>query len=122
MPTVLRRLGSYAGPRMRVYETAPSSGSGVSGIQCAGGVADTGGPGHTPTHGSDGTEMKSILDPTFKYYPSGDTDLRRTFHRIREEMRQKSIERSERGQASPSGQIPASAAPHRLRMTDLLSA
>lgn len=27
--------------------------------------------------------MKSILDPTFRYTPSFDTDLRRTFARIR---------------------------------------
>jgi hypothetical protein len=30
--------------------------------------------------------MKSILDPTFKYYSSVETDLRRTFQRIREGM------------------------------------
>ena len=29
--------------------------------------------------------MKHIFDPTFKYYNSSDTDLRRTFNRIREE-------------------------------------
>lgn len=29
--------------------------------------------------------MKSILDPTFRYSPSFDTDLRRTFARIRRE-------------------------------------
>lgn len=40
--------------------------------------------------------MKSILDPTFKYYPSVDTDLRRTFQRIRDEMLQTSSARSEK--------------------------
>ncbi len=30
--------------------------------------------------------MKSILDSTFKYYPSAQTDLRRTFRRIRQQM------------------------------------
>lgn len=30
--------------------------------------------------------MKSILDPTFRYTPSFDTDLRRTFARIRREL------------------------------------
>lgn len=60
--------------------------------------------------------MKSILDPTFKYYPSVDTDLRRTFQRIREEMRQAGT-RAERRQAGP-GQIRALAAPNRLRMAD----
>jgi hypothetical protein len=32
--------------------------------------------------------MKSILDPTFKYYASVDTDLRRTFRNVRQEMRE----------------------------------
>ena len=30
--------------------------------------------------------MKSILDPTFHYVPSAETDLRKTFSRIRREM------------------------------------
>lgn len=30
--------------------------------------------------------MKSLLDPTFRYRPSFDTDLRRTFARIRREL------------------------------------
>jgi hypothetical protein len=32
--------------------------------------------------------MKSILDPTFKYHSSVDTDLRRTFSKVRQEMRE----------------------------------
>ena len=31
--------------------------------------------------------MKSILDPTFRYRSSVDTDLRRTFARIRRELK-----------------------------------
>jgi hypothetical protein len=31
--------------------------------------------------------MKSILDPEFRYTPSVDTDLRKTFARIRRERR-----------------------------------
>ncbi|HEV8255810.1 MAG TPA: hypothetical protein VGR42_02440 [Casimicrobiaceae bacterium] len=31
--------------------------------------------------------MKSILDPTFRYTPSVQTDVRKTFARIRREMR-----------------------------------
>jgi hypothetical protein len=31
--------------------------------------------------------MKSILDPTFRYTSSADTDLRKTFARIRRESR-----------------------------------
>ena len=30
--------------------------------------------------------MKSILDPTFHYVPSTQTDLRKTFARVRREM------------------------------------
>ena len=33
--------------------------------------------------------MKSILDPAFKYIPSHKTDIKRTFARIRAEMRAK---------------------------------
>ena len=31
--------------------------------------------------------MKSILDPTFRYTPSAATDVRKTFARVRREMR-----------------------------------
>ena len=31
--------------------------------------------------------MKSILDPTFRYVPSVQTDLRKTFARVRREQR-----------------------------------
>jgi hypothetical protein len=31
--------------------------------------------------------MKSILDPTFRYTPSVETDVRKTFARIRRELR-----------------------------------
>jgi hypothetical protein len=31
--------------------------------------------------------MKSLLDPTFRYVPSGQTDIRKTFARIRREAR-----------------------------------
>ena len=30
--------------------------------------------------------MKSILDPTFRYYSAADTDLHRTFRRVRRQM------------------------------------
>lgn len=33
--------------------------------------------------------MKSILDPTFHYTPSTSTDLRKTFARVRREMRKR---------------------------------
>jgi hypothetical protein len=31
--------------------------------------------------------MKSILDPTFNYTPAASTDIRKTFARVRREMR-----------------------------------
>jgi hypothetical protein len=62
--------------------------------------------------------MKSILDPTFRYYPSVDTDLRRTFQRIREEMRQASIARSERPHSAAPRKIASVAAPRLLQMAD----
>ncbi len=33
--------------------------------------------------------MKSLLDPTFRYTPSAETDIRKTFARVRREMRQR---------------------------------
>jgi hypothetical protein len=38
--------------------------------------------------------MKSILDPTFRYVPSVETDLRKTFARVRREMRGNSTPRN----------------------------
>jgi hypothetical protein len=37
--------------------------------------------------------MKSILDPSFRYCPSHDTDIRNTFERIREELTRAAVER-----------------------------
>jgi len=33
-----------------------------------------------------GAAMKSILDPSFRYVPSAETDIRKTFNRIRREL------------------------------------
>lgn len=62
--------------------------------------------------------MKSILDPAFKYYSSVDTDLRRTFQRIRGEMRQAGIARAERQQCDAPRQIASIATPRALQMVD----
>ena len=35
-----------------------------------------------------GGHVKSLLDPTFKYVPSVETDIRKTFARVRREARQ----------------------------------
>jgi hypothetical protein len=45
--------------------------------------------------------MKSILDPTFRYTSSANTDLRKTFARVRREARRQS-------QATPREQVDAS--------------
>ncbi len=37
--------------------------------------------------------MKSILDPSFRYTPSSQTDIRKTFARLRREQRAKDEER-----------------------------
>jgi hypothetical protein len=37
-----------------------------------------------------GGHVKSLLDPTFKYVPSAETDIRKTFARIRREARRSS--------------------------------
>jgi len=38
--------------------------------------------------------MKSILDPTFRYTPSVETDIKKTFARVRREMRQRELEKA----------------------------
>jgi hypothetical protein len=37
--------------------------------------------------------MKSILDPSFRYTKSADTDLRKTFARVRNELRRQQAQR-----------------------------
>ena len=44
--------------------------------------------------------MKSILDPTFRYTPAADTDLRKTFARVRREQ-----ERAKRDSASQMANV-----------------
>jgi hypothetical protein len=48
--------------------------------------------------------MKSILDPSFRYNPSFDTDLKRTFARIRREGR-KNVERAEQMTAKAPAKV-----------------
>ena len=61
--------------------------------------------------------MKSILDPTFRYTPSVQTDLRKTFARIRREQR--SADRGGASEDSLSNVLPIlqrrQAAPARIR-------
>jgi len=43
--------------------------------------------------------MKSILDPTFRYTSSANTDLRKTFARIRREARRQTLASAPRDEA-----------------------
>ena len=46
--------------------------------------------------------MKSILDPSFRYTPSASTDLRKTFARVRREMRrQERVDAESTAKVSP---------------------
>jgi len=53
--------------------------------------------------------MKSILDPSFKYIPSADTDIRKTFQRVRVAAQQRVDQRSAqivtRVRAAPPGRM-----------------
>jgi hypothetical protein len=42
--------------------------------------------------------MKSILDPTFRYTPSVQTDVRKTFARIRRELRAQNAKQDAEGE------------------------
>ena len=46
--------------------------------------------------------MKSILDPTFKYTPSVQTDVRKTFARIRRELRAQEAKAGTEGEIRPN--------------------
>jgi hypothetical protein len=51
--------------------------------------------------------MKSILDPTFHYTSSANTDLRKTFARIRRELRKQQT----KGDSSPSHETTSNVSP-----------
>jgi hypothetical protein len=46
--------------------------------------------------------MKSILDPTFRYTPSVQTDVRKTFARIRRELRAQGTKEGAEAEAKPN--------------------
>jgi len=50
--------------------------------------------------------MKSILDPSFRYTKSVETDLRKTFARVRRELRQQRQEQSKASVEKMSGVLP----------------
>jgi hypothetical protein len=51
--------------------------------------------------------LKSILDPAFRYVPSIETDVRKTFERIRREQREQTGTTSNRGAATNVRQLRA---------------
>jgi hypothetical protein len=60
--------------------------------------------------------MKSILDPSFRYTPSASTDLRKTFARVRKEMRrQERVEAESAAKVSPLFDRPLRTATPRQR-------
>jgi len=46
--------------------------------------------------------MKSILDPTFRYTPSVQTDVRKTFARVRRELRAQNAKEARDTEAKPN--------------------
>ena len=50
--------------------------------------------------------MKSILDPSFRYTKSVDTDLRKTFARVRRELRKPQQGQSAQGIGSTRSVLP----------------
>ena len=50
--------------------------------------------------------MKSILDPAFRYTPSASTDIRKTFARVRREMRRQSASARAARRTRPSKVTP----------------
>ena len=49
--------------------------------------------------------MKSILDPTFRYTSSANTDLRKTFARIRRETRRQAQSTTVRDDVDPGKKV-----------------
>jgi hypothetical protein len=50
--------------------------------------------------------MKSILDPTFHYVPSAQTDLRKTFSRVRREIARAKAQAMRDGGTVPGRVVP----------------
>jgi hypothetical protein len=51
-------------------------------------------------------QMKSILDPSFRYTKSAETDLRKTFARVRGELRKQRLEQSPEPFDGPGNILP----------------
>lgn len=49
--------------------------------------------------------MTSILDRRFKYYPASETDLRRTFRRVRREMSEQQASKTAVAPAKETAQV-----------------
>jgi hypothetical protein len=53
-----------------------------------------------------GGNVKSILDPSFRYTPSTSTDLRKTFARVRREMQKTQAQAASRREADAARVVP----------------
>lgn len=53
--------------------------------------------------------MKSILDPSFRYTPSSETDIRKTFNRVRRELARSPSKAAPRGRVVPFDRAKATA-------------
>lgn len=51
--------------------------------------------------------MKSILDPSFRYVPSTETDIRKTFNRVRRELAKAQVTRPARPTPVASSRVVA---------------
>lgn len=51
--------------------------------------------------------MKSILDPSFRYTPSNETDIRKTFNRVRRELARNTAKASVTSRVVPFGRLKA---------------
>ena len=54
--------------------------------------------------------MKSILDPSFHYVPSAQTDLRKTFARVRREIARGKAQSAGRDSSGPGRVVPLACA------------
>jgi len=86
-PVSLRRAITIPAPGgERTDGNIPTSASAERRLRCA--VYRVGCSYPVPTREA---ILKSLLDPTFKYIPSTETDIRKTFARVRRQARQQQV-------------------------------
>ena len=90
-------------PRCRTLAPTPGAWQGTCETRpCRCGAAASGGSARHRATRAHGGRMKSILDPSFRYTSSANTDLRKTFARLRREMRRQTrVEAEAAAKVSP---------------------